>query len=53
MPYTQVIDRRCDSPPDAPGEPAESFSEFLRLAGTAFLSLYDLGHGAITAVICE
>ena len=35
-----------------PGESAESFSEFLRLQGAAFHSLYDLGRGAITAVIC-
>ena len=53
VPYARVIDRRCDSPPDAPGAAAESFSEFLRLQGTAFHSLYDLGRGAITAVICE
>ena len=49
VPYAQVIDRRCEG---HPGESAESFSEFLRLQGEAFHSLYDLGRGAITAVIC-
>ena len=48
-PTRTVIDRRCDG---QPGESAESFSEFLRLQGEAFHSLYDLGRGAITAVIC-
>jgi hypothetical protein len=55
VPYATVIDRRCDSQdgaPAQPGESAESFSEFLRLQGDAFHSLYDLGRGAITAVIC-
>jgi hypothetical protein len=49
VPYADVIDRRCEG---QPGESAESFSEFLELQGTAFHSLYDLGRGAITAVIC-
>ena len=49
VPYATVIDRRCAG---QPGESAESFSEFLRLQGEAFHSLYDLGRGAITAVIC-
>jgi hypothetical protein len=55
VPYATVIDRRCESQPGAPaqpGESAESFSEFLRLQGEAFHSLYDLGRGALTAVIC-
>ncbi len=55
VPYATVIDRRCDTPDtddDPPGQAAESFSEFLRLQGEAFHSLYDLGRGAITAVIC-
>ena len=45
VPYAPVIDRRCDSP-------AESFSEFLRLVGPNHRSLYDLGRGALTAVVC-
>ena len=49
VPYATVIDRRCEG---HPGESAESFSEFLRLQGAAHHSLYDLGRGAITAVIC-
>jgi len=49
VPYATAIDRRCAG---QPGESAESFSEFLRLQGEAFHSLYDLGRGAITAVIC-
>ena len=56
VPYAEVIDRRCDTPgtdQDPPGQAAESFSEFLRLQGSAFRSLYDLGRGAITAVICQ
>jgi hypothetical protein len=55
VPYADVIDRRCQSQPGAPaqpGESAESFSEFLRLQGEAFHSLYDLGRGELTAVIC-
>jgi hypothetical protein len=56
VPYATVIDRRCDTPgteDDPPGQAAESFSEFLRLQGTAFHSLYDLGAGEIIAVICD
>ena len=45
VPYAPVIDRRCDSP-------AESFSEFLRLVGPNHRSVYDLGRGALTAVVC-
>jgi hypothetical protein len=46
VPYASVIDRsRCDSP-------AESFSEFLRLVGRHFRSLYSFGPGKITAVTC-
>jgi hypothetical protein len=49
VPYAPVIDRRCTG---QPGESAESFSEFLRLQGVNHRSLYDLGRGAITAVLC-
>jgi hypothetical protein len=55
VPYAPVIDRRCDSQPGEeaqPGESAESFSEFLRLQGANHRSLYDLGRGAVTAVLC-
>lgn len=46
VPYAPVIDRsRCDSN-------AESFGEFLRLVGSAHLSLFDLGAGEIVAVTC-
>lgn len=45
VPYATIIDRRCDSP-------AESFSEFLRLVGPNHRSIYDLGRGAITTVVC-
>lgn len=45
VPYAPVIDRRCDSP-------AESFSEFLRLVGPNHRAVYDLGRGALTAVVC-
>jgi hypothetical protein len=47
VPYSQVIDRSgCDPT-------AESFSEFLRLVGTAHRSRFSLGAGAITAVVCD
>lgn len=49
VPYATIIDRRCRG---FPGESAESFSEFLRIQGPAHRSLYDLGRGEITAVIC-
>jgi hypothetical protein len=55
VPYARVIDRRCESAPGEPahpGEAAESFGEFLRLQGQDHRSLYDLGRGAITAVLC-
>lgn len=46
VPYAPVIDRsRC-------ANPGESFSEFLRTVGSEHRSLYDLGDGEITAVVC-
>ena len=39
-------------PQPAASRPAESFSEFLRLVGRRHRSLYDLGRGEITAVVC-
>jgi hypothetical protein len=46
VPYAKVIDRsQCDSP-------AESFSEFLRLNGTDHSTVFSIGEGAITDVVC-
>ena len=48
VPYAPVIDRsRCEEK-----YPAESFSEFLRLAGADHRAIYSLGRGEITAVVC-
>src|SRR5215204_4227251 len=45
-PYAEIIDRaQCDSP-------AESFPEFLRLNGTNHRSVFSIGEGAITDVVC-
>jgi hypothetical protein len=46
VPYATAVDRsQCDSP-------AESFSEFLRLVGTEHRSVFSIGEGAITDVVC-
>ncbi len=46
VPYASTIDRSgCDTP-------AESFSEFLRIVGTNFRSLFSLGANEINAVVC-
>ncbi|MET0144661.1 MAG: hypothetical protein ABW328_07765 [Ilumatobacteraceae bacterium] len=48
VPYASVIDRsRCEDV-----YPAESFSEFLKVAGTNFRAVYNLGRASITSVIC-
>lgn len=45
VPYASVIDRsQCNF--------GESFGEFLRTVGTEHRSVYDLGDGEITAVVC-
>ncbi len=50
--YADVIDRsRCEDG-EATDVAAESFSEFLRLAGENHRSLYDLGRGELIAVVC-
>ena len=48
LPYAPVIDRsRCEEK-----YPAESFSEFLRLAGEDHRAIYSFGRGEITHVAC-
>jgi hypothetical protein len=48
LPYAPIIDRtRCEEK-----YPAESFSEFLRLAGADHRAIYSFSQGEITHVAC-